>query len=282
MSYFRYLSLSLAMAFTMILVSCGDNPHVTSPDAVGAGQALKSPAPPPSNGPGPGPRDKPDNKCKIREVTHEYAARGFEASEITDWDLPYRSTAAHAVNFRFYQHQDGFFQGEIPFVKDKQIPFLIQALLIDPSEILEVLDVTLVLDLTKLSSDNWEKTELICLLDKKICSGTLYGAKEWQENFNPDFWNTNEAPHNSLFTTELMSRRKPVQSRQKNLYLFDGTIEFNLDDLLAGSEWNAEDYLFDGLISGDNLLRTIPIVIADDTVVRYAGLEVTLKQEVCN
>ncbi len=136
-------------------------------------------------------------------------------------------------------------QNRYPWVQNSQVPFAVELTDIPPHETLvnnglEYMD--LAIELTKVGKErNYLETEILCLLNEKICSGYRVGESRavahrdasWSSTFNPDFWGA-RGPANPYFGDNLAAREVGRVSGGDKVFFLEGRLPFA--ELIRGSD----------------------------------------------
>jgi hypothetical protein len=163
-----------------------------------------------------------------------------------------------------------------PYVLNAQVLFEITLNLPPRNKVLadQPISSKLNLGLYKKSNDKILKTEMICLMDEKICSGDMYEDKNFKALINHS---SNYMLANNEFSKQMISKVKNeegVNSTQFDMkLLFSKTgkalTDEELLDLLYGSTANSS--------SDKWITRTLRVVVADDTLVSKEGTSLDLR-----
>jgi hypothetical protein len=252
--------------------------------------------------------------CGIREFTLQFPVRPFTDAEkiLYAKELPYRSTSGNPVadhsNHKIPTLQVGemsaLASGNIPYVANSQVEMAIDLALPISDAVVQIQDLSLKMYVSKLSQERYIDTEMLCLLDEKICSGDVFAASNWQKNINPEFFTDGSRTANDYFVKQYTSRvvgTHPIYKREvsacgepenvivKREPIYANGMTLPLSELVAGSGSTAQQVLYGqtpARIASDSSTglyeRTLHIVVADDTYVREdAQLVVTLTADTC-
>ncbi|TNF29428.1 MAG: choice-of-anchor D domain-containing protein, partial [Deltaproteobacteria bacterium] len=118
-------------------------------------------------------------------------------------------------------------------------------------------DVSLELDLTKVHLDKYPRTEILCFLDQKLCSGFAYVQTPDSGFKNPAFWGSQTQARNQRFLNELLQTENIQWLDGKNICLYVDKHEYDLDDLFRVNE----SVFIDEIQNGNN---TLEFSLADD------------------
>jgi hypothetical protein len=112
-------------------------------------------------------------------------------------------------------------------------------------------DVSLELDITKVHLDKYPRTEMLCFLDKQLCSGFAY-VKNPDAGFkNPAFWGSTNQAKNQRFLNQLLKPENIQWLDGKNICLYVDKHEYDLDDLYRVKE----SVFVDEIQNGNNTLE---------------------------
>ncbi|MCC7440215.1 MAG: hypothetical protein IT285_01195 [Bdellovibrionales bacterium] len=222
--------------------------------------------------------------CGIRPYTATFAARPLSASEFERFRgrLPYRS-ARHAVPALQIGQKTGIAQKGIPYVKDAQVMFAVDLTNLPPAQaVVKAENVAIKLNVTKVSSDPYTNTELLCLLEERVCSGDVYEDPKWVDSINPAFFR-GDLPRNRSFSRRYLTRVLDRVGSQR-LYSSEVTLEFN--QLLAAysEKGGTMGVLYRGARSDQPVgKKTLYFTVADDTYVGSgdAQVVVNLTEDTC-
>jgi hypothetical protein len=114
--------------------------------------------------------------------------------------VPYLSTAQHPINMLNPGQSSG--RGGMSFVKDGQVLFAFDIVdLPIRAAVIAMKAFDLNLEVTKLWADG-QKTDMVCILNQKVCSGDLYSQREMQGNISFAFFAGKEPP-NDYFSRQI-------------------------------------------------------------------------------
>lgn len=142
----------------------------------------------------------------------------------------------------------------------------------------------LVMAVRKTNSDMRTDTEVLCLNDERICSGSLFDTKGWMQLINKSYFTpeTYTGPVNQAFSlalTDEINRR----SIGKTIWAND-QLTISLSDLLKGSkmEGKVKELLYSGSTDENKASeRVLNVVVGDDTYVREAKLVLEYDEDTC-
>jgi hypothetical protein len=252
--------------------------------------------------------------CGPREFTMEFPVRSFTDAEkiLYAKELPYRSTQGYPVAERLNHkiptlqvgEMSALAPGDIPYVANSQVEMAIDIALPTSDAVVQIQDLSLQMYVSKLSQEQYIDTEVLCLLDEKICSGDLFEASNWQKNINPEFFSEGSRPANDYFVKQYTNRvvgHLPIYKREvgscgltenvivKRDPIYANGMNLPISELVAGSGSTAQQVLYGqtaAKVASDTSTglyeRTMHIVVADDTYVREdAKLVVSLIADTC-
>ncbi|MGK5087997.1 hypothetical protein WDW86_10605 [Bdellovibrionota bacterium FG-2] len=226
--------------------------------------------------------------CGIETFSKEFFIRPLRDSEFQNLGpLPYVSTLDHAK--KKFRHKIrtlnlGEMTGRLsgtPFVRSSQVVFAVDLTNIPPqSTIRKVNSVTLKLGLTRVVRNQKKRSELLCLLNERLCSGAFNLAKTWQDNVNEDFFKGNEIsnPINAYFSDSFANREIQRIGKYK---VYSEEVTLDLEKLTESSPLP----LLYGKTPETKALdqRTILMSVADDTFVSNEGaLVISMDVDTCN
>lgn len=116
---------------------------------------------------------------------------------------PYISTPARHFDTLRLGGKNGITPSGIPFVKDAQVLFAVDLIGLPARNTvitLKVLDLSV--KINKIWTPEKIKTDMICFLEEKICSGDLYNVPPMIKNINSSFFSGKEPP-NDFFTRQI-------------------------------------------------------------------------------
>lgn len=237
--------------------------------------------------------------CGLTENSPSIAAKAMiENTDYKTDELPYKSTKAHKVGvIQIGQSSPGKILNGYPYVQDSQVLFKVPMHLPPKESITKIYEAYLQLSLTKLSNDGHPKTEWICFLDQKICSGQAFDEASWQGNLNRAFWgeknasklNNDDMSKPGLFSREFISSpgNKIGTIQGMNLWLNE-SFTIKIEDLIKGSNYEKfHDYrdvlafIYDGAQANTALGKNLRVVVADDTRVSNANLVFEFQEDTC-
>lgn len=198
--------------------------------------------------------------------------------EKSSFVLPYRSTRAHVIKTLDIGQPSDKLWAE-PVVRDSQVLFAIEMHLPPRAAVLAVTGVTLNMEISKVSRDAFLKTEMICHLESRLCSGQHYLREEgdWYGNLNPGYWTgASDTIPNDLFSRLVLKPKLAVNG--KTLFYSRAA---QLSVLEAFPALAPLEFLYGS--SGDKArgAHTAFFAVADDTFVGNAELAVTLTYDSC-
>jgi hypothetical protein len=288
----------------MAIVACGQNPSVTQDDGKDTestrqeSQGPDVPAAEPRLSDVPGPRgengqDGVDGQngrdgCAVRPLTVTFPARVLKREETRAITmLPYVSTPNHRIASNRHVIRNlpiGIASGRthnVPYVADSQVLFAIDVVSLPPRKaIRELTQALLKIEVSKIERDQFKSTELLCLIDERICSGYVYEASNWQDNINDAFFRLEGGPSNTYFAGAYLDRS---MEKVDNHNHYAAELVLPLEEILHGSGVQDPLHLIYGLQRDDQRLdlRTLKFVVADDTYVSKAELSLTLVEDQC-
>lgn len=301
-------SVSTAAVLLSVFSACGQNPSVTRPDAAtpaaadpnarGSASSDSLPEAQPSpqvsslegpQGPqGPRGRDGQDAPCGLAPYSETFEARRLSAEELAAHAsvLPYRSNTEHKIKRLQLGAMTGLLGGKFAYVKNSQVVFAVDVTSLPPEEaIAAVGDISLKLNVQKLSFDGRTTTELLCFLDERLCSGELFVKedKTWFDDINEQFFGSpSPTTLNSYFATQYLDRHVGTVDKQK---VYAGQLTLSFEELLRNApEQQSPLRVLYGVNAKDKPVaeRTLYFVVADDTFVSAdAKLAVSLTEDTC-
>ena len=219
-------------------------------------------------------------KCKKQAFSNTYFARALSNQELANFsELPYHVTGnSQNVNqpagigvLDIGQMSGKSLEG-IPYVEDKHVIFGIEVFgLPDRKNVKDIKLVSLRMELTKLSSDRSADTEIICLIEQKACSGSVFKNPRWEKYINKEFFKKN--PPASRTFDNILTRNQVGKVGSKKLYSVG--VNFDLNNL--GIK-NMTDILY----QTNNGSKKLFFVVADDVYVSSgASLVVSILTQTC-
>lgn len=150
-----------------------------------------------------------------------------------------------AADNKFGLVTDASGQNRYPWVQNSQIPFAVELTDLPPQETLlnnglEYMD--LAIELTKVGKEaNYLETEVLCILNERICSGYRVGETrnpahrdpDWYSVHNPAFWG-GHGPANPYFGDALTAREVGRVTGNKKVFFLEGRLPFT--ELIRGSD----------------------------------------------
>jgi hypothetical protein len=225
--------------------------------------------------------------CAVRPLSTTFSARPFNALERQEITvLPYLSTmhnrlASHRHEIPTIQiGQASYYSGRMPYVINSQVEFAIDIAGLPPrAAIVQADQVQLKLNLIKISRDSYTDTEMLCLIDERICSGEQYTLATWKDNINPVFFQGTQ-PSNMAFASQYLDR---VVGQVDSHKLYASQVTLELSDILARSSVEDPLKILYGANPEDKPLdhRTLHFVVTDDTYVDSAELVINLREDQC-
>ncbi len=168
-----------------------------------------------------------------------------------------------------------------PLVQDAQVLFAIDVVALPPMVSIKSAPLlSLNLSVTSKAIGKKEiRSEVLCLLDEKLCSGILSKPKNYPDNLNTGFFGLKE-PENKFFAEQLAAAQ-PSSSAAGSA--FAAELSLGLDQLVSGTkDPNALKLIYGAADPAQPLKkRTMVFAIADDTFVASAELAVTLEEDSC-
>lgn len=143
--------------------------------------------------------------CGVKPFTVRFHARPLKKKEMIELpELPYRSTDAHAMRTLQIGQMTGLSQKGLPYVLDSQVLFAIDIVALPArSALTAVEEVSLRIDVQKVSKRSHNDSEVLCFLGDQVCSGELFEDVERKQNINPAFFHGKETP-NDYFVTQYL------------------------------------------------------------------------------
>lgn len=217
--------------------------------------------------------------CGLTVHTAVFYAKSMTKDERALYRLPYRSTKARPIKTLQIGEMTGHGPGGLAFVHNSQVVFAIDAFLPPAEAVKSIRRATFEFSLQKLSGDNIPNTEMLCFLDRKLCSGYRYASRSWVQHLNPGFWGKSE-PANRIFAERDLGHFVGKMS-ERNLWASEATF-VDIKDLIVGTAIKDEKtFLYEGLLKDRNVVRTLPMVVTDDTFVRSARLILDMEVDTC-
>lgn len=174
--------------------------------------------------------------CGPKIYTKNFTARALSRDEkkyfSQDQLLPYISTPKHPIDTLNLGGKSGLTQELVPYVKDAQVVFALDIAGLPPKDrVISVKAIDLYLKINKLSTPDEENTDMICLLNEKVCSGDLYRRKTMAENINSKFFMGKEPPNDFFMRQVFSSERIMTPTRD----IFTTKLKLPLTRLLENS-----------------------------------------------
>jgi hypothetical protein len=287
---------TLASSFLLITVAitgCGQNPHVVGAEAATEPAAL---ARTPVGGDGSTTINIYGGDCRNELYNQTFEARKFRKSEAATLVLPYRSTDQHTIGLFPVGLPEYKADGE-GFVRNSQVTFAVDLILPKRATVKEIIGLKLILAMTKVidRGDRILDTELLCWLDQRMCSGQvfkIYGHgknrdESWIANINPNFFDDarSQLVNENFSTTVMENEVKEVNVGSKILKLFTAShVVLDFADLFPDlKDKRLMSALYRRAVIRKDGMRVVPLhfVVADDTYVSDAKLEVQLTYDAC-
>lgn len=225
-------------------------------------------------------RDGQDGRdgCGERPTVATFTARPMSDAELASVELPYRATRRHAV--RTLQIGRPTHARRENYVKDAHQVFAIDLSLPPRAAVKEIHELRFNLSLRKYSRDRYAKTELICFLGERLCSGKRFEARSWQANLNPSFWDDGGRILNTYFSDQLVEQEITAT---RNARVWDSeALNLDLRSMIEGSDHvDLLDFLYGEADPARFTEKTLLMVIADDTLVRSAQFIVNVEEDTC-
>lgn len=198
--------------------------------------------------------------CGPETVTQTFSARRLTSAERAKLGpLPYISTDKNRIRTIQIGEMTGLQDG-LPVVRDAQVLFAVDtAGMPKRSSVIKIESALLKLEVRKLSADNSKDTEILCLLNEKVCSGEYFENDAWRENVNPAFTGGKETP-NDYFIKQYLST--PV-TKLNGKPIYAGALVMPLDKLIENSLVREPIDIF--YQANSELPRTLYFLVADDT-----------------
>jgi hypothetical protein len=226
-----------------------------------------------------------------------------------DEELPYLSSDRHHLDKlmvgdvnRFDKDGEKLFQGE-KYVQDAMVAFHFR-LALPPRDAIKHFDlnssIIRMTDVQRVQDWEFKDTEILCFMQEKVCSGALFGPNEngWDKNINHAFFGHGGKVYNRAFVdqytfTERRNIEFPWESKKlhrKMLYKAKLSVqpnfELKLADLLKGSAYGGGekqmlDFLYGKADPKKPLERDLEIVMADDTMIKSATIELHYDEDTC-
>ncbi len=145
--------------------------------------------------------------------------------------------------------------------------------------------------LNKAKRDNFDGTEILCMLGAKVCTGRWFASKDWQHNINEEFFGAGGRPANTKFSDALInpdskSYRADIDENAR-VSKSTGGITWERDKMtlsvaaiLEGSRKTVDEALYAGLPETGGL-QNLEFVVADDTYVGGATFSVDFDEDTC-
>lgn len=220
-------------------------------------------------------------RCRKQPFTASFLVRRLNETEMKNVskNLPYRSTDKHSFPALQIGDLTGYSKEGIPYVKDSQVVFAVDVTDLPPrSDVDSLHSAQLNLSVTKLSQDRHPKTEMLCYLNGKVCSGKSLTGEKWRSNKTSK---NSDQTRNRAFTQLYLNNPVKVDSpNSKKVY--SSEIQFDLSSLFPiQKSQNAIDLLYDKNNPGK---KTLYFAITDDTHVSAANarLNVQMSENHCN
>lgn len=105
--------------------------------------------------------------------------------------------------------------------------------------------------------DKYPRTEILCFLDRKLCSGFAYAQTPDSGFKNPAFWGSQTQARNQRFLNELLQTENIQWLDGKNICLYVDKHEYDLYDL-----YRVDESVFVDEIQNGN--DTLEFSLADD------------------
>jgi hypothetical protein len=210
-------------------------------------------------------------RCEAQVFSKTFPVRPFSENDFERWtDLPYLPSGKKMQVLQIGQ-MTAMREGGIPSVQDSQVVFSFDLSgLPDRESVIDIQQASLRLNLVKVSMDEYEDTEMICLLNQSLCSGRYVQSGAWRDLINPVFKERSKRVNDHFLKTYLDSR---VETRGTEL-VYASEITFPLGEFLASHE-NPIDLLYSEK-EGEKV-QTLGFVITDDTYVSARETELVLQ-----
>lgn len=219
------------------------------------------------------------NGCGPTAYAMGFKGRPLKKEELEKLVLPYQDLKQRKIPVLQIGQMTKFSPSGLPYVRNSQVTFGIDLALPAKKAITRVYKAVMTFALKKLSADGYDATEVLCFLDSRVCSGGLFTDSGWVAHINPKFWD-GKKPFNTTFG-ERVTGHSVGKVGGETLWANDQTY-VELEELIAGSSYkSALDFLYDKQVEDKIVLRTLPIVIADDTFVQSAELQLEVEEDTC-
>lgn len=225
-------------------------------------------------------------RCRTETLPYTFFSRSLTEEERNNLaSLPYNSTVPvishqHPVHIKTLQlgEMTGVTAQGIPYVQDSQIVFAIDFKNL-PKNLVKVEQALLKLSVNKVSTDPYLSTEILCLVQEKICSGQAIALPHWQPAINKDYFAASGRSANDLFSKQYLNH---AVGTWRGNQIYSAQITLDLKSFLDGSALQLKDLLYTQ--QGPSIVSksTLQWVVADDTFLQNdARMEVLLTTETC-
>jgi hypothetical protein len=226
----------------------------------------------------------PQAACGVAPFSAVFFARPLTEDELRQKrSLPYLrdKRAPRPVAELQLGQMSGLAYGAVPYVKDAQTVFAIDVSGLPSYESVQKLEqASLELNVSKVSKDGAPGSEVLCLLDEKICSGQLV-ARAKAGGVNPKFFAGWNEPRNENFSKRYLERKVRSPSGES---VFAAQVSLPLEKIAENYPIGPMEILYGkNPAAAAQKRRTIYLVVADDTFVSAdAKLEVRMTQDTCS
>ncbi len=241
-----------------------------------------------------------ESACGIVSFNHDFHAQRLTRAEISAVtpDLPYVSTGPVRQGRRIVQrgHQIAIRQigqsrdtvcGE-RYVTNGQVLFKVDLNLPNFAAFRSLTEADLMVSVSKMvrgrGEANFMETEMLCLLgDVKKCSGHAMSAINWLANRSATFFGGEDPVVSDFFSRALIqdeTRTRVATCRRAQVFSVDNA-NIDLQEALPGVD--IAQALYSGTTESQEpyVSKTLYFVVADDTYVREATLNVQLQYDNC-
>lgn len=197
-------------------------------------------------------------------------AQPMSKKDVKIEELPYQTTkgsSGHNIaTLEMGQASKNKFAQGRAYVEDSQVLFKFPVRLPPREAISKFYGASIQLSLLKISGDHHPKTEVMCFIDQRLCSGMVYDEKNWQANINKKFWgNSKPKDLNDFFVKQFISADNQADVVNGMDVWTNSAFTFKISDLIQGSKYKDElSFLYEGVKPGMPLEKDIRVVVADD------------------
>jgi hypothetical protein len=227
---------------------------------------------------------KHEQKCAVKPFNGVFFARRLTTKELADHPvLPYLSTPEHPLKTVQLGGITGFLPGNLPYVEDSQTVFAVDISNLPRREaVVSVDDISLQMDVRKVSTGQAADAEILCFLEEQVCSGELHRTHGWAKNVNPDFFHGKETP-NDFYIRQYIGKKLNWAGRRQ---ILGGEIQLPFEKLLENTpHGDLTTMLYpvsEAASKASGGKRTLYFVAADNTYIALdARVVVNMKHNSC-